>query len=122
MKSARAVLAALLLCTVVGGLGVGCKGTKTDRISRLLADPVAFASKDVTVAGRVTKVWDPSLGFLNIAAYQVDDGSGRIWVLSRNGAPSEGREVGLKARVRRDFKLGNEVLGAVLNEVERRER
>ena len=122
MKFAQAVLAALVFCSFVGAFGAGCRGHKVDRISRLLADPTSFASKDVKVAGRVTKVWDPSLGFLQIAAYQVDDGSGRIWVLSRNGAPSEGREVGVKARIRQDFKLGNEILGAVLTEIERGER
>ncbi|MBC8102939.1 MAG: hypothetical protein H7Z41_10160 [Cytophagales bacterium] len=100
----------------------GCKGVKVDEISRILADPTSYAQKDVTVAGRVTRVLDPSSGLLNVAAYQVEDRSGKIWVISRSGAPSVGTEVGLKARIRQDFKFGSEFLGAVLNEQERRTR
>lgn len=121
----RTVLAALL-CLLTLGAGAlvttGCKNKKLDQISRILADPSSFAEKDVTVAGRVTQVLDPTQGLLNLAAYQVDDGSGKIWVISRSGAPSKNQEVGLKGRVRRDFQLGSELLGAVLNEVERRTR
>jgi hypothetical protein len=117
--SAASVVAALF---VLAGLAGGCKGERRDPINRILADPASFASKDVTVAGRVVRVIDPTQGLLNYAAYQVDDGSGKIWVISRTGAPSEGQEVGLKGRVRQDFKLGAELLGAVLNEMERRTR
>ena len=103
-------------------LAGGCKGHKVEQISRIVADPTAFARKDVTVAGRVTEVFDPTRGLLGISAYRVDDGSGRIWVISRNGTPSKGQEVGLKGRVRTDFQLGSELFGAVLNEVERKTR
>ncbi|MES2462347.1 MAG: hypothetical protein V4671_17310 [Armatimonadota bacterium] len=100
----------------------GCKGTSVEQISRILADPSAFSQKDVNVAGRVTRVLDPSAGLLNLAAYQVEDKSGRIWVISRSGAPSVGSEVGLKGRIRRDASLGGELFGSVLNEIERRTR
>jgi hypothetical protein len=100
----------------------GCKETKVEQISRILADPSAFSQKDVTIAGRVTRVLDPSAGLLNLAAYQVEDKSGRIWVISRSGAPSVGSEVGLKGRIRQDASLGGELFGSVLNEIERRTR
>lgn len=117
----RARIAAICL-TVLALLSGGCGGASFEQISRILADPSSFSARDVSVKGRVTRVIDPTAGLLNIAAYQVDDGSGRIWVISRSGVPSEGQEVGLKARVRRDFRLGNELFGAVLNEVERNRR
>ena len=125
MPSSRFVrqTAGLIAACAVAGLTVGgCKKTHLDPISRILNDPAAFASRDVTVAGRVTRVFDPSGGLLNLSAYQVEDRSGKIWVLSHTGAPSVGREVGLKGRVRQDFRLGGEFFGAVLNEVERRTR
>ena len=112
-------LAALFLL-LPGALVGGCRGQKLDKISRVLAVPGDFENRDATIAGRVVRVFDPTQGLLGLAAYQIDDGSGTIWVISRNGAPSVGREVGLKGRVRRDFRLGTELLGAVLNEVERR--
>jgi hypothetical protein len=113
-----AVLFGLLSLFVLSG----CKETRVDEISRVLADPSSYSQKDVVVAGRVTRVLDPSSGLLNLAAYQVEDKSGKIWVVSHSGAPSVGSEVGVKARIRQDFNLGGELLGAVLNEVERRTR
>ena len=121
-RAAAAVLLAVLSVLVI----TGCKNTKVDEISRILADPAAYSQKDVVVAGRVTRVIDPSAGLLNLAVYQVEDKSGKIWVVSRSGAPSVGSEVGLKARIRRDStnlgSISGELFGAVLNEIERRTR
>ncbi len=121
-RSVLAVLFALLSIFVISG----CKNTKVDEISRILADPAAYSQKDVVVAGRVTRVIDPSAGLLNLAVYQVEDKSGKIWVVSRSGAPSVGSEVGLKARIRGDStnlgSVSGELFGAVLNEIERRTR
>jgi hypothetical protein len=100
----------------------GCKGNNFEQISRILADPAAFSQKDVAVSGRVTRVLDPSAGLLNLAAYQIEDKSGRIWVISRSGAPTVGREVSLKARIRQDASLGGELFGSILSEVERNVR
>jgi hypothetical protein len=120
----RSRICALVLMTAAlllpGALVGGCRGQKVDKISRVLALPEEFEDRDATVAGRVVRVFDPTQGLLDLAAYQVEDDSGKIWVISRNGAPSVGREVGLKGRVRKDFRLGSELLGSVLTEVERR--
>lgn len=121
-RFARSFAVLAIVSAALGGLAGGCKKTHLDPISRILNDPAAFAARDVTVAGRVTRVFDPSSGLLSLSAYQVEDRSGKIWVLSHQGAPSVGREVGLKGRVRQDFRVGGELFGAVLNEVERRTR
>ena len=126
LAAMRITAAVALVLTALGVVAAGgCKGGSRDLISRILADPTAFLQRDVTVAGRVTRVLDPTSGLLNLAAYQVDDGSGRIWVVSRRGAPRQGQEVGLKGRIRQDLNLGvgGELLvGAVVNEIDRRER
>lgn len=122
MKRLGAILLAVVALISISVLA-GCKGgPKVEEISRVLADPTAFRDKDVVVAGRVTRVFDPTSGLLGLSAYQVEDKTGKIWVVSRTGAPSVGTEVGLKGRLREDFKLGSEVFGAVINEVERRSR
>ena len=122
MRRFSLVCLILLSVVLVGPLAGGCGGRNFDAISRILADPLSFESKDVSVKGRVTNVFDPTSGLLGLSAYQVDDGTGKIWIISRTGAPSRGQQVDLKARVRRDFKLGNDVFGAVLNEIERNRR
>jgi hypothetical protein len=122
MKRITSLFVALFALVALCGL-TGCKGApKPQEISRVLADPDAFRDKDVIVAGRVTRVIDPTQGLLALAAYQVEDKTGRIWVVSRTGTPSVGTEVGLKGRIRDDFRIGSELLGTVLNEVERRTR
>jgi hypothetical protein len=41
-----------------------------------------------------------SIGFLGRGIYQVDDGTGKLWVLSEtHGVPSKGAMVGVKGRV-----------------------
>jgi hypothetical protein len=101
-------------------LAAGCSKSHMDMISHILADPASFSGKDVTVGGKVTRVFDPTAGLIGLSAYQIEDKSGKIWVISRSGAPSVGSEVGVKAKVRQDFNLGSELLGAVLNEEERK--
>jgi len=119
------LFAASLALLVGAPLLSGCKGTKVEQISRVIADPTSFQDKDVVVAGRVVRRFDPSQGLLAVSAYQVEDKTGRIWVVSRTGAPSIGSEVGLKGRINRDLNLGSlasQITGVVLNEVERKTR
>jgi hypothetical protein len=102
----------------------GCD-KKRDQISRLIAEPNNFRDKDVQVAGRVTQVIDPSKGILTFALYQVDDGTGKAWVLSKRGAPGVGQEVGLKGRLRSDLTslpINLNLTGILLDEVDRRTR
>jgi len=118
------LFAAALALMASAPLLSGCKGTKVEQISRVLADPTSFNDRDVVVAGRVVRTFDPTSGLLGLSAYQVEDKTGRIWIVSRNGAPSVGTEVGLKGRINRDLNLGSlgPITGAVLNEIERKTR
>ena len=97
----------------------GCD-KKVDHIDKIVNNPSDFGDRDVTITGHVVRVLDPSSGLLNLAAYQVDDGTGKIWVVTKRGAPSVGSEVGLKARVRQDIKFSDLLGTTMLNEEERR--
>jgi len=108
-----AVVAAAFLC------GCNSGGTK---ISSILNDPERYIDKDTTIAGNVTKSYAINLVVTDVGAYQVDDGTGKIWVISRNDVPANGTQVGVKGRVSRSFKLGGESLATVLRETERRTR
>lgn len=106
MKRIHSLLIAVLLLIAVPLVSGGCKGgPRVDQISKVLNEPNSFIDKDATVAGKVVRVFEPAPGLIRYAMYQVDDGSGKIWVLSRAGAPSRGTEVGLKGRVREDLDL-----------------
>ena len=72
------------------------------------------------MAGEVTKTYAVNLVIAEAGAYQVDDGTGKIWVITRNGVPREGAKVGLKGRVESGIRLGQEMIGAIIREEDRR--
>jgi hypothetical protein len=86
-------IAYFITVLLFGVLLVACERTK---IGDITADPGRFMNKEVAVAGHVTQ----SIGFLGRGIYQVDDGTGKLWVLSETrGVPSKGAMVGVKGHV-----------------------
>jgi hypothetical protein len=84
-------------------------------ISRINADPGRYRNKEVGVVGTVTD----SYGVLGQGAYEIDDGTGRLWVVTRRGVPSKGSRVGAKGRVYTGFNFGGRSFGTVLEETDR---
>ena len=82
-----------LLVVALGLTLVACERVK---IGELNADPGRFMNKEVAVAGTVTQ----SIGALGRGIYQLDDGTGRLWILANShGVPSKGARVGVKGHV-----------------------
>lgn len=100
----------------------GCKDNDRIKISSILNKPDKYVDHEVTVAGEVTKRYEVDLFITEAGAYQIDDGTGKIWVITKTGVPKEGVKVGLKGTVSSGFKLGRDVFGAVIKENERRTR
>ena len=68
---------------------------KQETISRINADPGRYRNKEVGIVGTVTD----SYGVLGNGAYEIDDGTGRLWVATRRGIPSKGARIGAKGYV-----------------------
>jgi hypothetical protein len=92
-----------------------CPGTKS--IKELLDDPSRFDGKTVRIAGEVKE----SIGALGFGAYQINDGTGTLTVVSKagNGTPRVGATVGVEGEFRSAFTLGARSV-AVLMEDKRR--
>ena len=91
----------------------GCKGATS--IKTLLDDPGRYDGKEVRIAGAVTH----SIGLLGKGAYEVDDRTGKLIVISKgSGAPREGAQVGVKGVFRAAFTFQTET-AAVLMEDQR---
>jgi hypothetical protein len=92
-----------------------CPGTKS--IKELLDDPSRFDGETIRIAGEVKT----SIGALGVGAYQVDDGTGTITVISKagNGAPWVGTMIGVEGEFRSAFTVGT-VSAAVVIEQRRR--
>jgi hypothetical protein len=104
----------LLLLVAVGILFMaGCSSTRIADINR---DPGRFAGKDVTLTGNATNAF----AALGNGVYQLDDGSGTIWVVTQNGVPSAGAKVTVTGRVEQGFSFGGRNYGMILRETEPR--
>jgi len=91
----------------------GCKGGTS--IKTLLDNPGPYDGKEVRIAGAVVH----SIGVLGTGAYEVDDGTGKIIVVSKGGgAPREGARVGVKGTFHSAFTFQTET-AAVVVEIER---
>jgi len=98
---------AAALCVVVLA---GCKGSVTP-IKTLLDDPSRFDRQTVRVAGTV----EESVGALGYGGYRVNDGTGKITVVTnQNGAPRTGARVGVQGEFRSAFTLGTESAAVIM--------
>ena len=90
----------LALALLLGLTLSACASTTS--INRILAEPQRYANDDVKVTGRVLT----SASVLGRGAYQIDDGSGTLWVVSQRGVPRKGARVSVTGTVRDAFDLG----------------
>lgn len=115
MRTSRTkVLLPLLL--VAAALCLTACPSKTN-IAKINADPDRYMNKEVGVTGRVTDSYGvPFVG----GAYEIDDGTGRIWILSERSAPAKGSQVGVKGRVVVGPVFKGRTFGTALQESDRR--
>lgn len=98
----------LLVGIAVVGLS-GC--SRTIRIRDLLDRPQQYDGKTVQVEGTVTQ----SAGVLGTGAYEIDDGTGRIYVVAKGaGVPREGAKTKAKGRFESVFNLLGRSLAAIV--------
>jgi len=93
---------------VLAGTVLLLSGCEQKSINHILADPHRYANQEVGVAGKVIR----SYSVLGHGAYEVDDGTGTLWVISKTGVPREGARVGVKGTIDDGFNLGE--LGPIL--------
>jgi hypothetical protein len=100
------------LLFVIGATVVlsGCGSTK---IGRIMMDPARYTNRSVTVEGRVTQ----SVGAFIAGVYQVEDDSGKIYVLSTTrGVPSKGARVKVEGTVTPGLNVMGKNIGTTIRE------
>ena len=106
----------LTLLLIVGTLMLAACPSRTS-IEKINRDPGRYAGREVAIGGRVSN----SFGLLGSGVYQVEDGTGQIWVFSqRYGVPSNGARVGVRGTVSQGFSFGGRSFAVILKETERR--
>lgn len=87
------------------------------KIADINRDPGHYAGKEIAIAGRVTN----SFGALGVGAYQIDDGTGTMWVYTEKyGTPSADAKVAVVGRVEQGVTFGGHNFLTVLRETQRR--
>lgn len=99
---------AFLLGAIVMGLGA-C--APTVRIRDLLDRPQEYDGRTVKIEGTVTR----SAGLFGTGAYEVDDGTGTIFVVAQgSGVPREGAKTKAKGRFESVFSLAGRTIAAIV--------
>ena len=87
------------------------------KISDIQRDPGRYANKEVTVAGNV----DRAFGALGMGIFQVNDGTGTIWVLSESfGVPGQGSKVAVTGTLMQTATFAGKTYSNVIRETKRR--
>jgi hypothetical protein len=94
-------------------------------INQLMAEPQRYHDKEVGIQGNVVE----SFSVLGKGGYQIDDGTGRIWVIAEHGVPRRGARVAVRGYLRDVVDLGSLITlpsevgsGLVLKETQHRAR
>ncbi|HYU91818.1 MAG TPA: hypothetical protein VE966_15340 [Gemmatimonadales bacterium] len=92
-------------------LVLSCKGATP--IKTLLDDPGRFDGQTVRIAGEVRG----SVGALGFGAYQVNDGTGTLTIVSEGGGvPRQGAKVGVEGTFRSAYTLGTQTTAVLVEQ------
>jgi hypothetical protein len=87
-------------------------GCATVKIGRILDEPNRYQNRMVRVDGTV----DRSYGAFVTGVYQVQDNTGKIYVVSNNGVPRTGTRITVKGRVMSGITVGSRSFGTTIQE------
>ena len=80
-------------------------------------DPGKYQNKEISVAGKVSDAF----GALGTGVFQIDDGTGRLWVFSQNyGVPGSGAKVAVTGRLQQGFSFGGRSFALALRQTQAR--
>jgi hypothetical protein len=108
LGTAAALFASMLLLTA-------CPPQKS--IAEVQRDPMRYNNKEVIVRGTVVQ----SIGALDTGMFQIDDGTGHMWVYSeRFGVPAKGTQVGVVGTITPTFTFAGRSFATVMRETQQR--
>lgn len=113
-RASKAVVLALASVLVIAF--AGC--TTSTTIRKIQNDPGKFYGKEVSIKGRVSS----SFGALGQGVYQVDDGTGKLWVLSEGyGVPGKDADVKVVGRLVDSVSFAGRSFATALRQTKRRD-
>ncbi len=81
-------------------------------------DPSRFTGKEITIRGQVSD----SVGLLRAGVFQLDDGTGSIWVFSQDfGIPAKDTKVSVTGQVQQGFTFAGKNYGVIFRQTKARD-
>jgi hypothetical protein len=90
----------------------GCGGLFSTPIGKILADPRAYAGKNVTVSGEVTQIF--SLVFIKY--FRLRDETGEIVIVTDKPLPKVGTKIKVKGTAQEAFSIGDQQLIVIVEQ------
>ena len=85
-------------------------------VGRLNSDPARYYDREVGIRGVVLN----SFGALGVGAYELDDETGRIWVLTEHGVPQKGSRIRTVGKFINGVTWAGRTFGTALRETDRK--
>jgi hypothetical protein len=101
MQKRRYERYALLVVVVLWALAMS--GCEQKTINEIKSDPGRYANREVSVVGTVVR----SVSVLGRGAYEIEDGTGKLWVVSERGVPREGARIVVTGTIIDGYNLGS---------------
>jgi len=76
-------------------------GCERKSINEIKADPGSFANQEIAVVGTVVR----SISILGTGGYEIDDGTGKLWVVCKKGAPRKDAKIVVIGTIRDGYDL-----------------
>jgi len=105
-----------LILLAAGLVLTACEGVT--KISEVKNDPSKFSNKTVRVMGTVTN----SVGVLSTGGYEIEDDSGKIFVVSNQGVPARGAQVIVEGSVFSGAMVLGQAIGVAIRETKHQVR
>jgi len=106
----------LALTLIIAGVTLlaGCPARES--IAKIDRMPGRYSGREISIAGRVVS----SFGAMGTGLYQIDDGTGRMWVFSESfGVPGRDARLAVTGRVEEGFSFGGKHYAMILRQTRR---
>ena len=90
------------------------------QISKIRYEPQKYEGRQISIKGKVSETL--GLPFVQKGIYQVDDGTGKIWVVSQIRRPYRGEEVTVKGELKTGLSIHSQTFGMAIVEGDEEDR
>lgn len=106
---------------IIAGMFVAACPDRTS-IADIEANPSKYQNKEVAIAGTVRDSYGVNLPGTPVrgGAYKIDDGTGSIWIITDEGVPTRGAQVGVKGVIGTGINWNGRNYGLGMYEKDRR--